>query len=81
MTTLLLTLAVFAVAMLIMAIGVIMRRPCLRGSCGGPEVLSPDGEPLTCATCPNRKRNENSLHTLPIAQAEDANPAESARAL
>ena len=56
MTTLLLTLAVFAVAMLIMAIGVIMRRPCLRGSCGGPEVLSPDGEPLTCATCPNRKK-------------------------
>lgn len=57
MTTLLLTLAIFAFVMLIMAIGVIMRRPCLRGSCGGPEVLGADGEPLTCATCPNRKQN------------------------
>lgn len=56
MTTLLLTLAVFALAMLIMAVGVIFRRPCLRGSCGGPEVLDARGEPLTCATCPNRKK-------------------------
>ncbi len=68
MTTLLLTLAVFAFAMLIMAIGVIMRRPCLRGSCGGPEVLSPDGEPLTCATCPNRKRREQAQRALPVIQ-------------
>ncbi len=68
MTTLLLTLAVFAIAMLVMAIGVILRRPCLRGSCGGPEVLSPDGEPLTCATCPNRKRRERSQRALPVVQ-------------
>ena len=52
MVTLFLTLAIFAFAMLIMAVGVIMRRPCLRGSCGGPDVLGPDGESLTCATCP-----------------------------
>ncbi len=71
MITLLLTLAVFAFVMLIMAVGVIMRRPCLRGSCGGPEVLSPDGEPLTCATCPNRKRREKSLRALPVVQARD----------
>jgi len=56
MTTLLLTLTLFAVAMLIMAVGVIFRRPCLRGSCGGPEILDGSGEPLTCATCPNRKK-------------------------
>ncbi len=71
MTTFLLTLAVFAFVMLIMAIGVIMRRPCLRGSCGGPEVLGPSGESLTCATCPNRKRREKSLRTLPVVQAQD----------
>ena len=40
-----------------MAIGVIFRRPCLRGSCGGPEVRSPSGDRLSCATCPNRKRH------------------------
>jgi hypothetical protein len=66
MTTLLLTLAVFAVVMLIMAVGVIMRRPCLRGSCGGPDVLGPGGESLTCATCPNRKRRESSQRQLPV---------------
>lgn len=38
-----------------MAIGVMFRRPCLRGSCGGPEVRTTSGESLSCATCPNRK--------------------------
>ncbi len=68
MTLLLLTLAAFAVAMLIMAVGVIMSRPCLRGSCGGPEVLSPDGESLTCATCPNRKKRggQRAEGSLPV---------------
>jgi len=37
-----------------MAIGVMFRRPCLRGSCGGPAVLGPDGEKLSCDACPNR---------------------------
>ena len=39
-----------------MAIGVIFRRPCLRGSCGGAEARGADGESLACASCPNRKR-------------------------
>jgi hypothetical protein len=38
-----------------MAIGVMFRRPCLRGSCGGPEVKTAGGEGISCATCPNRK--------------------------
>ncbi|MFZ5538361.1 MAG: hypothetical protein ACOY5V_01305 [Pseudomonadota bacterium] len=44
------------VAVAAMALGVIFRRPCLRGSCGGPKVIGPDGEPLSCTACPNRKR-------------------------
>ena len=69
MTTLLLTLAIFAFVMLIMAIGVIMQRPCLRGSCGGPEVLTADGESLTCATCPNRKKKRSeSVRRLPVVE-------------
>ncbi len=47
--------AVFALAMLGLAVGVLFRRPCLRGSCGGPEVLGPDGRRLSCDACPNRK--------------------------
>lgn len=39
-----------------MAIGVIFKRPCLRGSCGGAAVHGPNGQKLSCATCPNRRR-------------------------
>jgi len=49
-------LAIVGVAVAAMAIGVIMKRPCLRGSCGGPAVTGPDGQKLSCETCPNRKR-------------------------
>ncbi len=56
MTIVLLTFLIFAIAMLIMAVGVIFKRPCLRGSCGGPEVLGAGGESLSCATCPNRDK-------------------------
>ncbi len=72
MAVLLVSLIVIGLAMLAMAVGVIFRRPCLRGSCGGAEVLGPDGDPLTCATCPRRKdktespRSEPSLRTSPL---------------
>lgn len=54
---LLITLAVFALAMLVMSVGVVFSGRCLRGSCGGPDVLGPDGEPLSCATCPHREEH------------------------
>jgi len=41
--------------MTIMAVGVIFGNRCLRGSCGGPDVLGPDGESLACDTCSHRK--------------------------
>jgi hypothetical protein len=50
------TLALVGVAVAAMAIGVMLKRPCLRGSCGGPAVTAPDGRKLSCETCPNRKR-------------------------
>jgi hypothetical protein len=55
---------VFAIAVVLlglgiagMAIGVMFRRPCLRGSCGGPEALGPRGEELSCTNCPNRRHD------------------------
>jgi hypothetical protein len=42
------------IAVLAMAIGVIFRRPCLRGSCGGEAIRGPDGTPLSCESCPRR---------------------------
>ncbi len=56
MVLLLLTLALFAIVMLAMSVGVLVTGRCLRGSCGGPAILDGDGEPITCATCPNRDR-------------------------
>jgi len=53
-----LTLAAFAIAMGIMAVGVIFSNKCLHGSCGGPEKTGPDGEKLSCDNCP--RRNERS---------------------
>ena len=49
-------LALIGAGVLAMAVGVIFRRPCLRGSCGGPGATGPDGESLSCASCPNRRR-------------------------
>jgi hypothetical protein len=39
-----------------MAVGVMFKRPCLRGSCGGPALRTQGGEKISCATCPNRRR-------------------------
>ena len=44
-----------AAAMAIMAVGVVLSGRCLRGSCGGPDVLGPDGDSIRCAGCPNRR--------------------------
>ena len=49
-----LTIVVIGLAMLGMAVGTIFSDRCLRGSCGGPEVLDASGEPLNCDTCPHR---------------------------
>jgi hypothetical protein len=64
----LLALAAIGITVAAMAVGVIFKRPCLRGSCGGTAVLAPDGTRLSCATCPNRKR-----------QSPQAKPAQPAR--
>jgi hypothetical protein len=71
MEILFLTLAVFLLVVLAMSVGIIFRRPCLRGSCGGPEVLDASGEPLSCSTCPNRKKNRQAASDgggLPVLQ-------------
>jgi hypothetical protein len=47
-------LAGFGIAVALMAVGQRLSGRCLRGSCGGPGVVGPDGERLSCADCPNR---------------------------
>lgn len=48
----LLTVAAIAVVMLVMAVGLWWRTPCLRGTCGALSVSA--AEPLTCEACPRR---------------------------
>lgn len=54
MELVLLAALLIGIAMLAMAIGTVVGNRCLRGSCGGPEVLGPNGESLTCDACPHR---------------------------
>ncbi len=54
MIVVLVTVIAFAIVMLAMAVGVMVSGRCLRGSCGGPDIVGADGESLLCATCPNR---------------------------
>jgi len=59
---------VIGIAMLGMSIGVLVSNRCLRGSCGGPDVIGPNGQSLTCATCPNRDRpTEEEPSVQPVA--------------
>ncbi len=54
----LVTFVLIALAVGGMALGSRMTGRCLRGSCGGPAVLGPDGEPIeSCEGCPNRHRH------------------------
>jgi len=51
----LLTLGLMVFVMLIMSVGLAFKYPCLRGSCGGAEVMAEDGESLSCDLCPRRR--------------------------
>jgi len=62
-----LTLAAVAMAMLIMAIGVIFAGKCMRGNCGGDEVVGADGERLSCDDCPKRKEREAQAKAKQVA--------------
>ena len=55
-TVFVLAAVLIGVAVLAMAVGVIFKRPCLRGSCGGPAVIGPDGAKISCSDCPNRNK-------------------------
>ena len=53
-TVILLSIGIVGLVMLAMAVGAIFSNRCLRGSCGGPEVLGADGQSLSCDNCPLR---------------------------
>jgi len=60
MTVFIASVAFIGLAMLVMAVGVIFSNKCLRGSCGGPNAIGPDGQPMSCPTCTNKDKKEKS---------------------
>ena len=54
MSLFLLTVVVIGVVMLLMAVGVLFRRGCLTGSCGGLELLESETRSRRCSWCPYR---------------------------
>ncbi len=61
MTTVALAAGFIAFAMAIMAIGLMSKNRCLRGSCGGPDVLDARGESLRCGACPRERAPRSAL--------------------
>ena len=57
MTTVMVTIAVFGIVMVVMAIGVLVKGKCLSGSCGGPKVTGTNGQ-LVCGTCGRHEKAE-----------------------
>ncbi len=42
---------IFALGMIGLSVGLIVRGRSIRGHCGGTPVFGPDGRPLTCSHC------------------------------
>lgn len=75
MEILALTVAAIAIAMLIMAVGAIFKRRCLRGSCGGPRIFDSDGETSMCASCGRRDESQQrEQEGVPADRASRSNP-------
>lgn len=75
MTVILLTLSIFAIAMVGMAAGLLVSGRLLRGSCGGEQVLGPDGNPLSCGSCPKKEQQVCPSDDPLVALAQIGNPS------
>ncbi len=71
LTTFLLALGAVGIAMAIMAIGLISRNRCLRGSCGGPDVLDASGESLRCGACPRNEGADDQTTLPPVTRTTE----------
>jgi len=63
MSIFLLTAGIFGIAMLIMAVGIMLKRDPLRGSCGGAKIWDCDGDEIACGACPNRAKKQAAART------------------
>lgn len=71
---LLLATGLFGLAMAGLGVGVLLSDRTLKGSCGGEEVLGPDGNPLSCGACPKKEAEVCPSDDPLVALARIANP-------
>lgn len=71
MMTVVLAVGFVAVAMAIMAIGLLSKNRCLRGSCGGPDVLDAHGDSLRCGACPREQAAGNQTTLPPVTSTTE----------
>ena len=57
MPVVLVVVALFAFVVGAMALGQRLTGRCLKGSCGGPKPIGPDGKPIVCVGCPNTDKH------------------------
>lgn len=74
MTTVLLTLALFGCFMAAMGVGVMFSGRALRGSCGGPDVHTAQGDVLSCGACPKKESDVCPSDDAYVALAQIAHP-------
>jgi hypothetical protein len=60
MNVILLTIAIVAISMFALSIGLIFSNRCIRGSCGGPNAIGPDGQPISACACKQDKQESES---------------------
>ena len=70
----LLSVVGFAGAMMLMGTGVILSNRVLRGSCGGPDVVTSEGEAISCGACPKKEASVCASDDPLIALAQLSNP-------
>lgn len=69
-----LTMGIFGIAMAGMGIGVMFSNRSLRGSCGGPEIVTANGEALSCGACPRNESDVCPSDEPLVALAQIAHP-------
>jgi hypothetical protein len=69
-----LTMAFFGMCMAGMGIGALLQGRFLRGSCGGPDVITAGGEAMSCGACPKQERDLCPTDNQLVAIAQIGHP-------
>ncbi len=75
MTTVLITIVIFALLIAGMSIGILLSNRRLKGTCGGEPARGPDGLPMLCGACPKKESDVCPTDNPLVAVAMVGNPS------